>query len=580
MDLNKQISILGIWFKILKYSPEIRNTTFTYVFFLFLNKVCAISVSYFVSLAITENQSNPIKLSVFFLIFKLLEWMFFVIQDRYFVRTRSVVIKTLGENLFSKVMNLSTNVVKGMSSIDLLRKTDIRNNIRNFIGFSINHFLSLMIDVTVSVIILLSIGGDKASYVFYILLITIFFIMLWGTYTFKTKAGKGEVNPIEEIQQNENNLITSTKDLFSKITLAKSYGSEKLFIDIRKELAEKERVALTKMRHKAVKIHFVMFLISSISFCVAFWLTVNKLNTSVIDKGTFAAIMIALSSLYWKLQQVTYIFEDFAKYPSELSFAFNSLDLKEDEKISQEILNIEKNRLDGEKFLIKEVSFSYGEKKVLNNISLELDNNETLFIVGKSGAGKSTLISLILSEEKLECGQILWDDKPMHKQKNVIAWIPQETIIKGGTIDFNLSLGKENATLEEKIEALKKANIYHRVEALGGLDKILDKNILSGGEMQRLAIARAFLSQRQLLLMDEPTSALDIQLEKQFFEEVMALENKIKIIVIHRILAIPPGSKIAVLKNGEIVECGLLENLISANGDFAKMYEDAKNEDN
>lgn len=126
---------------------------------------------------------------------------------------------------------------------------------------------------------------------------------------------------------------------------------------------------------------------------------------------------------------------------------------------------------------------------------------------------------------------------------------------------------------------MKKANIYHRIEDLGGLDKILDKNILSGGEMQRLAMARAFLSQRPLLLMDEPTSALDIQLEKQFFEEVMALKDKIKIIVIHRILAIPPNSKIVVLQDGEIVENGKIEELINLNGIFAKMYEDAKNDD-
>jgi ATP-binding cassette subfamily B protein len=508
--------------------------------------------------------------------FKLLEWGFFVLQDRHSVKARSAVINNLCKNVFSKVMNLSTNAVKGMSSIDLLKKTDIRNSIRSFIGFTINHFLSLMIDVTVSILILLSINNDL-DYIFYILAITIVFIMFFGKYVYKTKAGKGDRNPFEEIQKNENILISSTKDLFSKIALAKAYGSEKLFIDVRKEMSEKERIALTSMRHKAVKIHFIMFAISSISFCVTFWLTLDKLNSSLIDKGDFAAIMIALSSLYWKLQQITYIFEELAKYPIGLSFAFNVLEISQNN--NEEKLVIQKNNeMLKNKFSMKNVSFSYGEKIIVKDISIELKNNEALFIVGKSGAGKSTLMSLILSEEKLEHGEILWNDKLIKEQKNITAWIPQKTLINGGTVDFNLSLGKEDATLEEKIEALTKANINHRVEALGGLDKVLDKNILSGGEMQRLAIARAYLSKRPLLLMDEPTSALDIQLEKQFFEEVMALENKIKIIIIHRILAIPNKSKVLVLKDGKIVEYGVIEDLICANGFFAKMYEDAKNE--
>lgn len=384
MDLHKKISLLEIWFRILKLSSEIRKTTFTYVFFIFLNKVCAISVSYFVSLAITENQSRPIKLSVFFLLFKLFEWIFFVLQDKFFVKTRSVIIHRMGIDLFSRVMNLSSNVVKGMSSIDLLKKTDIRNTIRNFIGFSINHFLSLMIDVVVSILILISIGWQN-FYIFYILSITIVCILLWGRFVAKNGVGNLHSNPFEEIQKNENNLIASTKDLFSKIYLAKAYGSEKLFIDIRKDLSEKERIALTNMRHKAPKFYAVMFAINSISFCIVFWLSINKLNYGLIYKGAFAAIMTAVSALYWKLQQITYLFEEFNKYPFEISFPLNvlALDNQLNESISEENLKNQRNSL-----IIKNLSFSYGKKKILKNVSIHLENNDTLFIVGKSGAGK------------------------------------------------------------------------------------------------------------------------------------------------------------------------------------------------
>ncbi len=113
IDIDKKIGIIEISKKLLKLSPEIRKTTLTYIVYIFLTKICAMSVAYFVLIAITENQSNTLKFSLFFLMFKLLEWVFFVLQDRHSVKTRSAVINNLCKDVFSKVMNLSTNAVKG-----------------------------------------------------------------------------------------------------------------------------------------------------------------------------------------------------------------------------------------------------------------------------------------------------------------------------------------------------------------------------------------------------------------------------------------------------------------------------------
>ena len=570
MELNKEINVFKIWRKTLSLSYEIRATLLKYIFFICLNKFSALSIAYFVSQAITKENSDPIKYSVLFLMFKLLEWIFFIFQDHYLVKSRTVVISHISGITIDKLMNLDNSELKNESTIDLLRKADIRNIFRNLIGFSINHFLSLFIDLVLTALIIYSIGGNQVGYVFTILLITFLCLFLFGIYT-AIKA-----KDYSDIIKNENNLISSTKDLFSKFFLAKAYNAEDLFVNIRQDLSDKEVKVLTEYRVDSVKYHAVMFFMASASFALLFFLSINKINNSMVDKSVFASMMVVLIGLYWKLQQITYIFEEMRIYPKLISFAFNVMET-ESEKLNQEKIvcsSIQENKLE-----IKNVNFSYGQKEVLKNINLTLNKGETLFLVGESGAGKSTLFNLLLADIYPSSGEILFNGLNINQYKNLVSWVPQDTLFNGGTLDFNLSIGNHLATKEEKIEALKKAHIFDRLNMSPNiLEQIIDKKSFSGGELQRISIARAYLSKRPIMLLDEPSSALDLQLEKKFFDELLLLKEDIKLIIIHRILSIPENSKIAVLKNGSIIEMGTLEELIAQKGYFYELYQEAINE--
>lgn len=581
MDLHKELSNIQIWKIILSLSGRIRKSVFLYVCFILLNRLSAFAIAYVFSMTLLDSTPNAIKYGVMFLAFKVLEWIFFLFQDRYFVKTRSVVIEETANIIFEKIMYLDFKETKGVTSVDLLKKADFRNYLRGFIGFSINHLTSYIIDILAAIFIIYKIGGNSVEFIAIILSLTLVVILLAGKYiiapftknnSFQPNSKNGKKNNIiEEIVINQNNLIKSTRDLFSKILIAKVFDAENLFLDTRRKLARKERNILNDFRHRTVKIYFVIFFICAISFSILFFMAVDRLHNGLLTKEVFAAIMLVVMSVYWKLQQTTYVFEEIVQYPVLLSFGFNVLMGNGLDKANKILDNINiPNKLS-----FNSVSFNYGEKKVLEGISFELNNDETLFLVGISGAGKSTIFKLLLSEEIPDSGNILWKDKNISEYKDVTAWVPQDTIINGGLADFNLSLGKGDGSLEEKILALKKAKLHHRVNE-SNLDKVLDNKNMSGGEQQRFAIARAFLSNRPLMILDEPSSALNLALEKEIISEIVEIKGVIKIVIIHRILAIPGGHKVAVLDNGKIVEFGLSEDLAKRGGYFTKMLEEAK----
>jgi ABC-type multidrug transport system fused ATPase/permease subunit len=573
---EKKITIINIWKRIIFFSDEIRKNLYQYLFFIIINKFFSLGTTYFIYSAIKKIHQIDfaIKIVLFYFIFKILDWLFFIIQDIVGLKTRGKSIALIENKIFEKALYLPKNLHKGMSVVDLMKKIDIRDSLRNFLGFSINHFMMLMIETCMAAIILINLGGTILYYILWILLITIIILLFLGKYTIYQTEKENKINPLDEIIKKENNLISTTNDLFSNIHLVKIYNTENLFIQLRKDFSNKERILIEKYRNKKIKFSFMNYWICAISYSIIFIINYYNFKNNQINSATFSSIMILLTGIFWKLQQMNYIFEELGINYHLLSPGFNLLEIKNEQKKEKKEFTNQQQKI----FEIKGLYFDYNGKKILKNIHIKIKNNETLFLVGASGAGKTTLINLILGEEDYQNGQILWNNESIHDYKNIIAWIPQEGIIKNGNIDFNLSIGNDKATLEEKLEALKKAKIYQKVIESGGIEKNLEINHFSGGEMQRLSIARAFLSNRPFFIFDEPTSALDIQLEKEIFKEISKFENKIKMIITHRILAIPENAKVAVLHQGEIAECGLMKDLMKEGKIFKKLYEDAYNE--
>lgn len=231
---------------------------------------------------------------------------------------------------------------------------------------------------------------------------------------------------------------------------------------------------------------------------------------------------------------------------------------------------------------LKNVSFGYEDNMVLRNINLTIGKGKTIALVGSSGAGKSTLADLIPRFIDASEGEVLIDgvnikNYTLKSIRNQMGIVTQEAILFNDTIASNISLGKEDATKDEIMQAAKIANA---ADFIDNKDEGYDTNIgdrglkLSGGERQRMTIARAVLKNPPILILDEATSSLDTESERLVQDAINNLmSNRTSIVIAHRLSTIRHADEIIVLQKGEIVERGTHDALVSQNGFYKKLVD-------
>ena len=231
---------------------------------------------------------------------------------------------------------------------------------------------------------------------------------------------------------------------------------------------------------------------------------------------------------------------------------------------------------------VENVSFAYdGDLDVLRDVSLHVAPGETVAIVGPSGGGKTTLCQLIPRFYDVSGGAIYIDGKDIRDvtQRSIhenIGIVQQEVFLFADTILENIRYGRPNATMEEVIEAAKKAEIYEDILAMPhGFDTYVGERgtLLSGGQKQRVAIARIFLKNPPILILDEATSALDSVPEAKIQRAVDDLAvGRTTLIIAHRLSTIRAAGRIISIADGVITECGTHEELVKTDGIYANLY--------
>lgn len=253
--------------------------------------------------------------------------------------------------------------------------------------------------------------------------------------------------------------------------------------------------------------------------------------------------------------------------------------LEQENPITSKPDAVEKNTFESN-ITIENINFRYEKDNVLKDFSLTVPKGQTIALVGQSGSGKSTIANLLTRFYDVQEGSVKIDgidirDYKLNSLRGLMGLVTQDSILFNDTIRNNVSLGKQGATDEEIIDALKIANAYEFVKDLpNGIETNIGDsgNKLSGGQKQRLSIARAVLKNPPIMILDEATSALDTESERlvqQALENMM--QNRTSVVIAHRLSTIQKADMIVVMQKGRIVEQGTHDELIAHEGTYKKL---------
>jgi ATP-binding cassette, subfamily B, bacterial MsbA len=379
-----------------------------------------------------------------------------------------------------------------------------------------------------------------------------------------------------------NKLLTDTaQETLANQTIVKAYTAE----EREKSRFLKAANIIARANLRSAKIAATspptIELIGIIAVVIFFYFGLREINLGKMDASQFFTFLFFLFRSYDPMRKISRQHNELTKAFAAAKDVWDILD--EDEILPETPNAIELKPLQN-KIELKNVSFNYqtDDKKILQNVSLEIPKGAMIALVGESGGGKSSLIKLIQRLYDPTDGEILWDetdlrDAKLLSLKKQIALVTQETVLFNDTIRYNISYGNPNASDAIITEAAKIAFADDFINEMpNGYDTIVGERgiFLSGGQRQRIAIARAVLINAPVLILDEATSALDTESES-LVQKALAnlMQNKTSIVIAHRLSTIRKADKIVVMERGKIIQTGTHDELLEKGGTYKRLYE-------
>jgi subfamily B ATP-binding cassette protein MsbA len=338
------------------------------------------------------------------------------------------------------------------------------------------------------------------------------------------------------------------------------------------------KIVLKRVKIRALS-HPLMELLGGIGVALIIWVGGYSVIRGELTPGTFFSFMTALLMLYAPIRDLNKVNLEIQEGLAAVARVFELLDTAPDIKEEEGAVPLPpiSREID-----FARVTFKYDEEPVLKGISLHIKVGEVIALVGMSGAGKTSLVNLLPRFYDVEEGQILIDGYDIRKVtlqslRDQIGLVTQQTILFNDTVRNNIAYGSLKRSDQEIIEAAKAANAHDFIQRLpqGYETPIGEQGVkLSGGERQRLSIARALLKNAPILILDEATSSLDSDSETEVqkaLEELM--KGRTVFVIAHRLSTIRNAHRIIVLSEGQIVEEGAHEELITLGGEYQRLYD-------
>lgn len=530
-------------------------------------------MAYQINLYAQDDKSKAlIFIIIFIIILFLLKNIFGYLAYYFMVFLRNGVVRDLRNAVYKKTVELP------LSYFSEQKKGDIMSRVTNdvsIVQYSMLPVLELIfrepLSIIFTLIIMLIISVKLTVFVF-------IFIPLSGIII--SRIGKSLKRKSDRVQTEQGVILTILEETLTGLRIIKGFNAEEKF-------DAKFQESSTRSYHFSNKL-------------------LNRQNLAA-PTSEFLGILV-ISVLLWYGGQLVLIDNslDGSSFIAYMGLAYNIMvpakaiarglyNIKQGDAAAeriQEIIDTPNPLVDKEnaisitgfnsEIIFDKIFFKYENEYVLKDFSLTISKGKTIALVGQSGSGKSTIANLITRFYDVNDGRILIDgldirDLTTKSLRSQLGIVTQDAILFNESIKNNLKLGKDDASDEEIIEALKVANAWEFVNELplGIETNIGDSgNKLSGGQKQRLSIARAVLKSPPIMILDEATSALDTESERlvQIALENM-MKNRTSIVIAHRLSTIQNADEIVVLQKGKIVEKGTHDELIIKNGIYKKLVE-------
>ena len=476
---------------------------------------------------------------------------------------RNGVIKIIRKQIFESLIVLPMSFFSNNKKGDVISRItsdviEVQNSYLSIIEIFIRDPLSIIFTITAMFIISLELT-----------LFVIVFIPISGfiiSYIGKTLRRRSLI-----VQKEQGELTSITEETLNGISVIKAFVSETFFtnkfLDSNSKFFKYSNSLVNRQNIAAPLSEFLGILVIGVLLWYGGKLVLIDMDLKPAAFITYMGLSYGVLTPAKSISKAIYALK---KGNAAAERVYELID-SENEFESQKINDIKSFK---QKIEMKNVSFSYGEKEVLKNISLKIKKGETLAIVGASGSGKSTLANLLPRFYNYNSGELLIDGNELRNIskksiRSLIGIVGQESILFNGSIRDNILLGKQIDD-DEVYNALKTANALDFINEFDDkIDhKIADNGVnLSGGQKQRIAIARAIISKSPILILDEATSSLDSKSEKLVQDALIKLmDNKTSIVIAHRLSTVKNAQNIIVLEKGKIVEQGTHDDLISRKG--------------
>jgi len=497
-----------------------------------------------------------------------------VVQLRLFIGLSKSIIFTIRKRLLEHLEKVSVSEYEALGGGGVSAKmvTDI-DTVDAFIGVSISKFAVSLLSLLGIATILLYINWRLGLIILVINPAVLMLTVYLGRRVRKLKALE---NKRVEAFQND---LSETLDLFVQI---RAFNQEKHYIKkmIANARAIKEASTAFGWKSEAAGQLSGFVFLSGFEFFRA--TSMIMVLFSDLSLGEMFAVLGYLWFMVTPLQDFLQIIFSYQNANSALERLNALLALKQEPQYPH--LHNPFAQSDTNTLRLEHVSFSYGEKEVIHDVSMEIPRGKTVALLGSSGSGKSTLAQIILGLYPNDKGTVYIDDIPVEEigldvVRDNIALVLQSPRMFNDTLRQNLTLGREvdDETLYKALSIAQFDTVLEKLEK--GLDTMIGKEgvRLSGGERQRLAIARMLIHRPNLVILDESTSALDVHTEKDLFTSLADfLEGKSILIIAHRLSSVEHADYIYVLNDGHIVESGTPEELMQEAGHYRQFVDEQR----